>query len=277
MGARLPAPLAGTVDVFPGRDASRIVLGVTSAVPLDDGLLSLRPEQVPGASAPRRVLKLHCQVLLAAKPPAGGARSDQMLALENALYALDDSTMRNGSALLPGDASDPGFLIRSMVLSHSEPPDAITLDVDGLFWPAGTPGASGVAIVEADIRAAFQPLLLSPSVPKLVAGGPAVDLQLTFGATGTMQVKTDGVTSSPYGTLIVRVIDSGGRPGAGALTGGSEAPGGARALPVSGGSATLTYTPPAQPATDILVVTLDDSAGGAGIELGRFTLRVLSS
>ena len=272
IGARLAAPLAGAVDVAPGQASSRIVLGVISAVPLEESLLSLRPERVPGASAPRRVVKLRCQVQLTARPPVGGTRSDQMLAIDDALFALDDSAMRDGSALLPGNDSDPGFIIQRMALLHSEPPDAITLEVDGLFWPAGTPGAEGPAIQQARIRAAFQPLALAPSNPRLRAGGAPVDLQLTFGAVGTMQVTRDVVTGGLYGSLLVRLIDAGGRPGAGTLTGGADGPGGARMLSVSDGSAAVTYTPPAQPATDVLVVALDDGAGGMGLELGRFTL-----
>lgn len=274
IGLRLPPPLAGTVDVAPGQGSSRIVVGITSAVPTEDSLLNLRPERVPGAPQPRRVLKLHCEVVLTAKTPANVSRADQMQAIEGALYALDDSAMRNGSALLPGDNSDPGFLIRNLEVTHSAPPDSITLGVDGFFWPAGTPGTDGTAIQEARIRSALQPVALVN--PQLTAGGAAVDLQLTFGGVGTMIVKSDGVTGAAFGSLIVRVIDAGGRPGAGTLSGGSAGPNGARTVVVAEGGATVTYTPPAQPAADVLVVAMEDNAGGAGVELGRFPLSVRS-
>lgn len=277
MGSRLAAPLAGAVEVSPGRDVSRIVLGITSVQRLDEDLLSLRPERVPGDAAPRRVLKFRCTVELDAKLPSGGSRADQMQALESALYLLEDSSMRDGSALLPGDNSDPGFLIRSMTVSGSIPPQSITVDADGFFWPKGTAGQSGLAIQQARIRSAVQPLLLDPQPAALVAGGPATAFTITFGASGTTTVAADGIQNSAYGSLVVSVVDAGGRPGQGTLTGGADGLGGARVYAVSDGSAALSYTPPSQATTEFLVVTLDDSAGGPGIELGRFPLRTRSS
>jgi hypothetical protein len=277
MGSRLAAPLAGAVDVSPGRDASRLVLGITGVQRLDDDLLSLRPELVPGDVAPRRVLKLRCTVELDAKLPNGGSRSDQMQAIDGALYLLEDSSLRNGSALLPGDNSDPGFLIRSITVTGGIPPQSITLDADGFFWPKGTPGQSGPAIQQARIRSALQPLLLDPQPAALAAGGPAMDFTISFGTSGTTTLTADGIQNSAYGSLVISVVDAGGRPGQGTLTGGGAGPGGARVYAVSAGSAALSYTPPAQAATEFLVVKLDDSIGGPGIELGRFPLRTRSS
>jgi len=256
---------------------SRIVLGITSVQRLDDDMLSLRPERVPGDVAPRRVLKLRCTVELDAKLPNGGSRLDQMQAVEGALYLFEDTSMRDGSALLPGDNSDPGFLIRSMTVSGSIPPQSITIDADGFFWPKGTVGESGQAIQSARIRSALKPLLLDPRPAALVAGGPATDFTITFGASGTTTVAADGIQSSAYGSLVVSVVDAGGRPGQGTLAGGGDGPGGARLCVVSDGSAALRYTPPAQAATEFMVVKLDDNAGGPGIELGRFPLRTRSS
>ncbi len=277
MGARLAAPLAGAVDVSPGRDASRLVLGITAVQRLDDDLLSLRPELVPGDVAPRRVLKLRCTVELDAKLPNGGSRADQMQAIDGALYLLGDSSMRDGSALLPGDNSDPGFLIRSLNVSASMPPQSITVDADGFFWPKGTAGQAGVAIQQARIRSALQPLLIDPQPASLVAGGPAADFTVHFGTSGTTALAADGIHNSAYGSLVVSVVDAGGRPGQGTLSGGTAGPGGTRLYPVSEGAAALTYTPPAQAANEYLVVKLDDSAGGPGTELGRFPLRTRSS
>lgn len=277
IGSRLAAPLAGAVDVSPGRAASRIVLGITSAQRLDDDLLSLRAERVPGDVAPRRVLKLRCTVELDAKIPGGGGRADQMVAIENALYLLDDGSMRDGSALLPGDNSDPGFLIRSMTVTGSLPPQSITVDAEGFFWPKGTTGQSGPAIQQARIRSALLPLLLDPQPTALVAGGQATDFTITFGATGTTTLTKDAIQNSDYGTLVISVVDAGGRPGKGTLAGGNAGPGGTRIYPVSDGSVLLSYTPPAQPASEFLVITLDDSAGGPGIELGHFLIRTRSS
>ena len=66
LGSRLPAPLAGTVDVAPGRDIARLVVAVTSAETIEDDLLSIRRERVPGSTSPRRVLKLRCEVAITA-------------------------------------------------------------------------------------------------------------------------------------------------------------------------------------------------------------------
>ena len=223
---------------------------------------------MPGDVAPRRVLKLRCTVELDAKLPNGGSRSDQMQAIDGALYLLEDSSMRNGSALLPGDNSDPGFLIRSMAITGGIPPQSITMDVDGFFWPKGTPGQSGPAIQQARIRSALQPLLLDPQPAALVAGEPATDFSISFGTSGTTTLTADGIQNSAYGSLVISVMDAGGRPGQGTLAGGAAGPDGARVYAVSDGSAALSYTPPAQAAMEFLVVELDDSAGGPGIELG---------
>jgi hypothetical protein len=275
LGTRLAPPLAGAVDVAPGRDSARIVLSVRAAQPVDDDLLSLRPERVPGDVAPRRVVKLRCEVGLEMRVPAGGDRADQMGALDQALYLLGDASFRDGSALLPDDDSDPGFLIRRLQLTRSEPPAAVTLDAEGFFWPVGVGGVSGPAIREARIRQASLPLRLVPERPDLVAAGAPLDLRVEFGATGTLRVDAEGgVSRLPYGSVVVSVVDAGGRPGAGALAGGTAGPGGARVLPLADGIATLQYTPPAQATVDHLVVRLEDNEGGAGIELGRFRLAV---
>ncbi|HEX6044802.1 MAG TPA: hypothetical protein VFZ22_09970, partial [Pyrinomonadaceae bacterium] len=105
--------------------------------------------------------------------------------------------------------------------------------------------------------------------------GETVNLTIEFGATGTMRVERGGrVTSLPFGSVVVAVEDSGGRPGAGTLAGGNAGPAGSRTIPVAGGQAAFQYTPPAQAALDQLVVSLDDGEGGIGIELGRFPLEV---
>jgi hypothetical protein len=277
MGSRLAAPLAGAVDVSPGRDTSRLILGITSVLRLDDDLLSRRPELVPGDVAPRRVLRLRCTVVLDAKLPNGGSRSDQIQAIDEALYLLEDNSMRDGSALLPGDNSDPGFLIRGMTVSGSVPPQSITIEADGFFWPKGTPGQLGPAIQEARIRSALEPLVLDPQPAVLAAGGPAMDFTITFGTSGTTTIAADGIQNSAYGTLVASLVDAGGRPGRGTLSGGVAGPNGSRIYTVTNGSAALSYSPPAQPATEFLVVKLDDSAGGPGIELARFPLRTRSS
>jgi hypothetical protein len=162
-----------------------------------------------------------------------------------------------------------------MFVSSSEPPTSITLRAEGLFWPTDVPGQTGVVIDRARLRFSIEPLHMLPEQPQLIAGGAAVSLAIEFGATGTMQVERDGrVTSLPFGSVVINVVDAGGRPGAGVLSGGVAGPAGARAVEVVSGHAAIQYTPPAQPAQDQLVVSLDDGEGGFGIELGRFPLNV---
>jgi len=200
-----------------------------------------------------------------------------MQAIDEALYLLEDNSLRDGSALLPGDNSDPGFLIRSMTVTASMPPQSITLDADGFFWPKGTAGQQGPQIQQARIRSALQPLLLDPQPSHLVAGAPATSFTITLEGTGTTGLTAGWIQNSAFGSLVVSVMDAGGRPGQGTLSGGADGPAGARIYSVTDGSAAVSYRPPAQPATEFLVVKLDDSVGQSGIELGRFLLRTRSS
>jgi len=274
LGTRLSDPLAGAVDVAPGGAQSRIVVSVRSASAVDEDLLSLKLERVPGAAPPRRVLRLRCTVGLEFRIPQGGSRADEMLAFDQTIYLLGEPSFRDGSALLPADDSDPGFLIRKMELLSVEPPTTALLDVEALFWPVGVAGKDGPAIVRAEIRAAFLPVKLSPADPKLTAGGTVQDLQFEFGSAGTLRVTAGSITQAPFGAVIVSVVDDGGRQGAGTLAGGDAAPRGSRIVPVTNGAASVQYTPPAQPAVDNLVVALENNAGGANLELARFRLRV---
>jgi hypothetical protein len=274
LGTRLTGPLAGAVDVAPGVAQSRILVSVRSIAAIDEDLLSVRPEQVPGAAPRRRVLRLKCTVGLEFPLPPGGGRGDEMRALDQAIYLLGDPAFRDGTALLPGDNSDPGFLIRRMALQSAEPPTTALLDAEGLFWPVGVAGDDGPAIVRAEIRAAFLPVRLSPAEPRITAGGAVQDLQFEFGRVGTLRVAANGMTRSPFGAVIVSVVDDGGRQGAGTLAGGAEGPRGSRIVPVANGAASVQYTPPAQAALDHLVVALEDNSGDAGLELARFRLQV---
>ncbi len=275
LGTRLPAPLAGAVDVAPGRDVARVVLRVRAAQPVEHDLLAVRPERVPGATPPRRVLKLRCELVLDVRLVAGDTRDDVMRALDETLYLLGGATFADGSVLLPTDAADPGFVIQHLRLLRSEPPTTIVLEADGFFWPVGEVGQTGPTIVAMRIRQALRPLRLAPERPLLLAAGDPVDLNIQFGADGTFAVADDGdVTNLPFGSIIATVVDAGGRPGAGTLAGGADGPEGSRMLAVANGVATLQYTPPAAAAVDHLIVRLENNEGGAGIELGRFRLPV---
>jgi hypothetical protein len=275
LGTRLPAPLAGAVDVAPGRNSARLVVRVRKVDAIEHDLLSVRPERVPGADTPRRVLKLRCEVLLEIRVPAQGSRDDGMQALDQTLYLLGSAVFADGSVLLPTDDSDPGFVIQRLRFVQSEPPVTIVLEAEGFFWPVGVAGQSGPEIVAIRLRQALRPLRLAPPRPLLVAAGAPIDLNIEFGAAGTFGIESGvDVAMLPFGSVVAAVVDDGGRPGAGGLTGGAEGPGGARVLTVENGVATLRYTPPAQAAVDHLIVRLENNEGGPGIELGRFRLPV---
>ena len=232
LGARLPAPLRGLVDVAPGRDVARVVVSVRHVEPLEEHLCAVRPEIVPGAPSPRRVLRLRCDVGLEIPLLAAQTRGDQMQALDRVIYELGDAAWRSGASLLPGDGSDPGFLIQQLRVPLSDPPSSVMVRADGLFWPADAPGQAGVPIVEARLRASVQPLRLFPPEPRLIAGGGPVDLSIELGGAGTLRVESGGrVTLLPFGAVVVSVVDAGGRPGAGTLGGGVAGTAGARVAP----------------------------------------------
>lgn len=275
LGARLPVPFRGQVDVAPGRDDAQVVLSVRHVEPLDEQLHAMRPEVVPGAATQRRIVRLRCDVGIDVRLLPDQNRSTQLRALDTVIYELDEPGFRTGARLQPIDGSDPGFLVHRMFVALSDPPQSITLRAEGLFWPPDVPGETGAVIERAQLRISMQPLRIIPAQPSLRAGGDTVDLTIEFGATGTMRVERGGrVTSLPFGSVVVGVEDAGGRPGAGTLTGGNAGPAGSRTIPVARGQAAFQYTPPAQPALDQLVVSLDDGEGGIGIELGRFPLEV---
>lgn len=287
LGARLPTPFTGRVDVAPGPvsgSGPEILLGVRQIEYAATDMGSRRPEVVPGSDDRRRILRLRCTVGIEVHPHSGQGRQQQMQGVEAALYVLDAPDLRDGSALV--EEGDQGFLIQEMHLIESSvpldpgdtdaPPVEVTLGAEGWFWPAGEPGEAGIQIGEVRLRGAVLPLEITPPRPRLIAGGPAVDLTLRVGATGPLRVSDPDtpLPPLPFGALALALVDAGGRPGAGALSGGTDGEGGAHLVTLTDGSATVTYTPPAEAATDVLVVALDDGLDGLGIELGRFVLDV---
>jgi hypothetical protein len=197
------------------------------------------------------------------------------------LYELESPDMLDGSALIAD--GDTGFLIQAMRLVEAraplvpdadEPPLGLTLAAEGWFWPVGIEGQTGIIIGEIRVRGVALPLFLLPENLRLVAGGDAVELTLRVPPLASLTLRPDGLQAMPFGRLAVGLFDAGGRPGAGTLTGGVEGTGDVRLLEVQDGQVTLTYTPPAEAAADVLVVGLEDGENGLGIEVGRFPLRV---
>jgi hypothetical protein len=284
LGTHIGAPFAGLVDVAPGQDPGtgvRLAVGVVDAQVIDSDLGSRRGEVVPGDSAPRRALRLRCTVALEARMKTID-RKLQLRALDAALYALDEADFRNGSLL--ADGTDRGFVIHELqAASVAVPlapdaedagPAALRLTATGFFWPVGVKGKAGDIIHKIHFRGGVLPLEVLPAEPVLVAGGPAVVLTIRFDTAGIMVIEKEGVSKLPFGKLAVTLVGKGAKPGKGTLSGGEDGivPEEIRLIPVTDDAATVTYTPPAEPAAEELVVALDDGKKGLGIELGRVPL-----
>jgi hypothetical protein len=289
LGSRLTGPLAGRVFVTPGpaaTDRTALLVGVSRAEVVEQGFgTGRRPEVVPGASDPRRVVRLRCAIRIEVRPGDDDTRAQTMAALDALLYELDHPELRSASALsAPGD---PGFVLDAQlpgavsVAPKDEGGDglpAVELRAEGWFWPPDTPGITGDKIVAALVRTATLPIGLAPWPLLMRAGDPAVPLTVLIGAAGTARVTREVVTVSLFGELAVRVVDAGGRPGAGSLSGGAAGPDDSRLITVANEAAAITYQPPAAPAVDQLVVhaaRADTGNGPAiGAELARFPLAV---
>src|SRR4051812_34608941 len=193
LGSRLPAPFTGRVDVAPGPNPTntvRLIVGVRSTELVEPDFLAHRDVRLPGSAAFRRVVKLRCTLGVEAHTNRG--RSEQLQAVESALYLLDEPGFRDGTALADGD--DPGFLIESMRLvtgaSDFAPTAgavAVSVVAEGWFWPVGVPQQTGEAIRETLVRTGFLPILLEPARPLLRAGGGQVEFGLRMGSVGTMR------------------------------------------------------------------------------------------
>jgi hypothetical protein len=286
LGSRLGGPLAGRVFVTPGpadTTSTALLVGVTRVDAVEENFgAGRRPERVPGATDPRRVVRLRCAIRIEVRPGDADTRADTMAALDALLYELDAPELRSASALTaPGD---PGFVLdaqlaaAALVTPESNELPAVELRAEGWFWPPNTPGITGVAIASALVRTASLPIGLLPWPLLIRPGDPAVALTLRVGAAGTTVLTGDAQTASPFGELVVRVVDAGGRPGAGSISGGAAGPQGSRLVAVTNDTAALSYQPPGTPADDELVVSVaraDTGAGPAvGIELARFPLAV---
>jgi hypothetical protein len=288
LGSRLAAPLAGRVFVTPGpADTSEpaLLVGVSRAEVIAENFgAARRPERVPGADDPRRVVRLRCAIRIEVRPADDGTRAQTMSALDALLYELDSPELRNASAL--SAVGDPGFVLDGQlpeavsVLPVDPTGDlpAVEVRADGWFWPPNTPGITGVAITSALVRTAMLPVALAPWPLLIRAGDPSIPLTVRVGTAGTSRLTGGTPAVSPFGELAVRVVDAGGRPGAGTLSGGAAGPGDTRLIAVADDAAVIGYQPPDAPADDQLVVHVARADAGAGptigVELARFPLAV---
>lgn len=281
LGSRLPAPFGGRVrrrGVAPPAGAGPVVhLGIEAIEPMVADFGSIRPEVVPGSDDQRRVVRLGVTIGIDIEAETAGDRLQELLGIDAVTYEMDHPDMRSAALLMaPGDQ---GFVLELLHLDASD----LDIDVDlqvtaqGWFWPVGLEGQAGRAIERTLIREFRLPVQLDIS-GALEAGGADVDLSIRLGTTGTMVIATDTVESAPFGVLGLRLLDNGGGPGAGTLTGGLAGPAGSHLVVVTDGAAGVTYGPPAGAATDHLVVVAftrdDDGNDHEGIEIARFVLDV---
>jgi hypothetical protein len=278
ISSRLPAPFGGRV--FPASDVPapdgtpRIVVAVRRAERVEPDVGSARPERTDGTGV-KRVVRLVCTVELEVRAASSGGRAQELAGVDAALYVLDAPEFRTGAALAA--SGDLGFLATSTRLLETSVPDGgarVTLTVDGWFWPAGAEGVTGAPIAEVRVRGAVLPIVVEPA-SRLVAGGAPVSLAIRFLPAGRLRlVEGTPPPPLPFGWLALRVVDAGGRPGAGTLSGGVAGTDGVELAEIHDGVAEIVYTPPGETAIDHLVISLDDGEGNAGVELGRYTLRV---
>ena len=179
LGARLPAPFTGRVTASPAGSPGqepRIVVATRAADPMQTTLHSQRREVVPGDPAPRRVLRLACELELAVQPAANAGRAQQLQGVDALIHTLDDPEF---PAALSGPA-DPGFLLDTFALGGTQlpaEPAAVTVSVRaaGLFWPVGAPGEMGPQVDTVTLRDASLPVeLILPAQPIRATGSAAV-------------------------------------------------------------------------------------------------------
>lgn len=286
LGNALPAPFAGRVRVAPDAAVGpgpSVILGVRRVEPLPQDFGSVRPEAVPAPPERRRVVRLRCTIGILVEPQQANDREQVMAGVDALVYLLEDADFRSARAL---DAEgDQGFVLTSLALQEAYPglrpngeaPPQVTLQAEGWFWPVGTVGETGVAITEARVRQVNLPLGPAALPARIPAGGEPVLLRFTAGLTGTLRVRSTGPETDPFGGLAVRLLGEQGGPGAGSLAGGADGPASSRLLTVTDGVASVTYTPPAAPAVDRLVVHFveaQEQVPALGLEIARFTLVV---
>jgi len=277
LGASLPAPFAGRVTVapqMPNGAGPALQVAVRAARRIEPDIGAFRQEQPPGLPTLRRVARLAVDASIRLTPTAAAGRAQTVAGIDQLLYLLDDGSFRSGAALV--QAGDQGFLLQELRIAGATAPDdngAATVDLTatGWFWPVGEAGQDGIAIGEVQVRQFGLPVTLQ--VPRLLAGGGAANLSLAFGRAGTLQVQADAAATQPFGQMRVSLLAPDGSPGAGTLGGGAGGGPQAQLLDVAAGPVAFTYTPPAAPGLDILVLRVLQAGGGAGMEIARFDLR----
>lgn len=286
LGAQLPAPFAGTVSVTGDNDSAhgnqpRIFVGVykTQAMPRDFG--ASRTVQVPGVADRIQVLSLKVFVNINVIPAQSADRLQQLQGIEQICYLLDSEPFQTGTALAA--AGDQGFQIHSLSVDEGvvtvanapeqDRPAGLSLVAEGIFWPIGISGETGIDIDEIRLRTLALEIRLEPAAPQLTAGGAAATLFLMIDSTASNRVGGDN-TPLTFDQITVDLQQPDGQPGAGSLDGGTAGAANARHLTITDGVATAVYTPPGAAAKDLLRVGFDDGEDGLGQIVKQFLIEV---
>lgn len=265
LGADLPAPLAGRVQVRPGApngDAPAAQIAVRHVTPVSPDFGDIRTEIAPGDPARRRIVRLSAEIDIRLSSGGTDARDTRRQALDDLIYFLDAPNMRSGEALR--DAGDAGFLLDSLHISAANYAPALndpvgadlTLTAVGWFWPVGEVGQDGPAIAEARITQLVYPLGADPDPARFVAGTNGVVLSFAFSSVHLMSLRADGPGNVNVQRIAFQVLSADGSAGAGELTSGRDIGGGIRVRNLADGEVRIRYRPPAAPAQDRLILRL---------------------
>lgn len=286
LGAQLPAPFGGTVAVAGSGDAAhatepRIYVGVYQTRGLPRDLGANRTVQVPGVNDRINVLSLRVYININVVPAQSADRVQQLQGIERINYLLDSEAFQTGNALV--DADDQGFQIHSLSVVESvatvanapeqDRPAGLSVVAEGIFWPIGISGETGIDIDEIRLRGLPIDVRLEPAAPQLSTGGAAITLTLMINPTVSHRMGGDG-TPLTFDRITVDLQQPGGQAGAGSLAGGTAGAGNARHLMITDGVATTDYTPPGTATKDLLRVGFDDGENGLGKVVKQFLIEV---
>ena len=279
LGSRIQGSSDARVAVAPGPNINnrpRVLLS-TEHLELTPARLGDRQDMVvPGDANPRRVVRAKWSTRLRVIPTNQGGPGEAREVLDVCLYELDAPDFRNGQAFADGGPPDPGFQVDALSITSLEAPfdgvdgndpnTDLLIHSEGVLWPAGEVGEAGIQIANVFLRGVLMPMALAPV--RLVANAGATDLSLNVRPFLQMQ---EGATSGTFTSLALQVLDETFATRTDALQGAVN---GVLITAVTGEQLNLTYTPPADAATETLVVSLDDNEDNPGMELARFTLNV---
>ena len=284
LGAQLPAPFTGTVSVSDSSDAAngsqpRIFVGVYKTQAKPQGFGGNRTIAVPGVSDRMRVMAMKLWIFVRVIHANNADRLQELQGLEQLHYLLDHESFQTGTAL--SDAGDQGFLIERMSVAEgfSEVPNApleenhagIIIEAEGVFWPIGAPGETGVAIAEIRMRGLALDLELNTELPAFSVGDAPVEITLRLQSHAAHRIGGDDSPLS-LNQLALDLQQEDGSPGAGSFSADSPGAGNVQFANITDSRITLTYTPPASAAHDVLIIGFDNGESGLGQELHRFQL-----